>query len=81
MNKRTALFDEHVAAGARMVEFAGWDLPLTYGSQVAEHHAVRNAAGVFDVSHMTVVDIAGSGALAAASASRCARVPAASACG
>ena len=64
MNKRTALFDEHVAAGARMVEFAGWDMPLTYGSQVAEHHAVRNAAGVFDVSHMTVVDIAGSGALA-----------------
>ena len=64
MSKRTPLHDEHVAAGARLVEFAGWDMPLTYGSQVAEHHAVRTSAGVFDVSHMTVVDVAGSGALA-----------------
>ena len=59
MNRKTALHAEHVAAGARMVAFAGWDMPLNYGSQVEEHHAVRNGAGVFDVSHMTVVDIAG----------------------
>jgi len=45
-----------------MVEFAGWSLPLAYGSQIDEHHAVRRAAGAFDVSHMTIVDIAGSGA-------------------
>lgn len=59
MNRKTALHAEHVAAGAKMVAFAGWDMPLNYGSQVEEHHAVRNGAGVFDVSHMTVVDIAG----------------------
>ena len=59
MNRKTALHAEHVAAGAKMVAFAGWDMPLNYGSQVVEHHAVRNGAGVFDVSHMTVVDIAG----------------------
>ena len=59
MNSKTALHDEHVAAGARMVAFAGWDMPLHYGSQVAEHHAVRNGAGVFDVSHMTVIDVTG----------------------
>ncbi len=59
MIRKTALHDEHVAAGARMVAFAGWDMPLHYGSQVAEHHAVRADSGVFDVSHMAVVDIAG----------------------
>ena len=64
MNRKTALIDEHVAAGARMVGFAGWDMPLHYGSQVEEHRAVRTGAGVFDVSHMTVVDIAGPDALA-----------------
>ena len=64
MTQTTALHDEHVAAGARMVEFAGWKMPLHYGSQVAEHRAVRTDAGVFDVSHMTVIDIAGSGSLA-----------------
>ena len=64
MSRKTALYDEHVAAGARMVEFAGWDMPLHYGSQVEEHHAVRNGAGVFDVSHMRVIDIAGLDALA-----------------
>ena len=62
MNRKTALHDEHVAAGARIVGFAGWDMPLHYGSQVAEHHAVRTGAGVFDVSHMTVIDVAGAGA-------------------
>ena len=63
MNRKTALHAEHVAAGAKMVAFAGWDMPLNYGSQVEEHHEVRNGAGVFDVSHMTVVDIAGPDAL------------------
>ena len=45
-----------------MVDFGGWDMPINYGSQIEEHHAVRQNAGVFDVSHMTVVDIAGAGA-------------------
>ena len=42
-----------------MVDFGGWDMPLQYGSQIAEHHAVRRAAGIFDVSHMCVVDLQG----------------------
>src|SRR5437879_7923494 len=62
MLKRTALYDAHVAAGARMVDFGGWEMPLHYGSQIEEHHAVRRPAGAFDVSHMRVVDIAGSAA-------------------
>jgi aminomethyltransferase len=49
----------HVAGGAKIVDFAGWDMPLHYGSQVEEHHVVRTAAGMFDVSHMTVVDLHG----------------------
>jgi aminomethyltransferase len=57
--ERTPLFDSHVAAGARMVDFGGWEMPLHYGSQLEEHHAVRRAAGVFDVSHMTIVDVTG----------------------
>jgi len=64
MLKRTALYQAHVAAGARMVDFGGWDMPLHYGSQIEEHHAVRRAAGAFDVSHMRVVDIHGAGAQA-----------------
>jgi aminomethyltransferase len=56
---RTPLYDAHVAAGGRMVDFAGWELPINYGSQIDEHHSVRTAAGMFDVSHMTVVDIRG----------------------
>ncbi len=56
---KTPLFDAHVAAGARMVDFGGWDMPLHYGSQKEEHHAVRENAGVFDVSHMTIVDLNG----------------------
>ncbi len=64
MVRRTPLFGEHVRADARMVDFAGWKMPLHHGSQVAEHHAVRNAAGMFDVSHMTVTDLAGGGARA-----------------
>jgi len=59
MATKTVLFDRHVAAGARMVDFGGWDMPLHYGSQKEEHHAVRTHAGVFDVSHMTVVDLRG----------------------
>lgn len=59
MNQRTSLFDAHVAANARMVDFGGWDMPVNYGSQIQEHQAVRQAAGVFDVSHMTIVDVYG----------------------
>lgn len=59
MGDRTALYQLHVDAGARMVDFAGWDMPVNYGSQIEEHHAVRRAAGMFDVSHMTTVDVAG----------------------
>jgi len=62
MPDKTPLYERHVEAGARTVDFGGWDMPLHYGSQLDEHHAVRNAAGIFDVSHMTVVDIAGQGA-------------------
>lgn len=61
MNQRTALYDLHIAAGARMVPFAGWDMPIHYGSQMDEHHAVRRAAGMFDVSHMAVIDVQGAG--------------------
>jgi aminomethyltransferase len=61
MSKQTGLYQRHVKAGARLVDFGGWDMPLHYGSQIDEHHAVRNKAGMFDVSHMTVVDVSGSG--------------------
>jgi aminomethyltransferase len=61
MSRRTALYDAHVAAGGRMVDFSGWEMPIHYGSQIEEHHHVRGFAGMFDVSHMTVVDIRGSG--------------------
>jgi aminomethyltransferase len=60
--KQTRLNAVHRAAGARMVDFGGWDMPVHYGSQIDEHHAVRNDAGMFDVSHMRVVDLAGAGA-------------------
>ncbi|TWH76070.1 aminomethyltransferase [Azomonas agilis] len=59
MGQRTPLFDQHLAFGAKMVDFGGWDMPLHYGSQVEEHHQVRRDCGVFDVSHMTIVDITG----------------------
>jgi aminomethyltransferase len=59
MANRTALYDKHIEAGARMVDFAGWDMPIHYGSQIEEHHAVRRDAGMFDVSHMTIVDLEG----------------------
>jgi len=59
MGHKTALYDQHVAAGAKIVDFAGWDMPLHYGSQVQEHHQIRQAMGMFDVSHMAVVDLVG----------------------
>ncbi|MCQ4324187.1 glycine cleavage system protein T [Stutzerimonas stutzeri] len=64
MGQRTPLYDQHLALGAKMVDFGGWDMPLHYGSQVEEHHQVRRDCGVFDVSHMTVVDVSGDGAQA-----------------
>ena len=57
MSRETALHALHLEAGARMVDFAGWDMPLNYGSQIEEHQAVRTGAGMFDVSHMTVIDL------------------------
>jgi len=62
MALRTALYDTHVSLGAKMVDFGGWEMPLHYGSQIEEHHAVRRDAGMFDVSHMGVVDLSGAGA-------------------
>ncbi len=59
MGSKTPLYDQHVEAGARIVDFGGWDMPLHYGSQKEEHHAVRRDAGAFDVSHMTIVDVRG----------------------
>ncbi len=64
MAERTPLYPEHVAAGARLVGFGGWDMPVQYASAINEHHAVRRDWGIFDVSHMTVVDLAGPGARA-----------------
>tara|TARA_R110001592_G_scaffold42588_6_gene138193 strand:- start:40254 stop:41339 length:1086 start_codon:yes stop_codon:yes gene_type:complete len=62
MGSRTPLYEQHLAAGAKMVDFGGWDMPLNYGSQMEEHHQVRSDVGMFDVSHMTVVDVAGTDA-------------------
>ena len=59
--KHTPLHSRHVQAGARMVDFGGWHMPLAYGSQLEEHHTVRRDAGMFDVSHMQVVDLIGDG--------------------
>ncbi len=57
--RTTPLYAAHRHTGARLVDFAGWEMPLHYGSQIDEHHAVREAAGIFDVSHMRVVDVTG----------------------
>ena len=62
MLKQTPLNTVHRAAGAKMVDFGGWDMPVNYGSQIEEHHAVRRDAGMFDVSHMLAVDLRGPGA-------------------
>ena len=59
MGKRTPFYELHLKAKAKMVDFAGWDMPLHYGSQLEEHHQVRQHAGMFDVSHMGVVDLEG----------------------
>ena len=60
--RRTALYDEHVRLGARMVPFAGWEMPVWYSGIGEEHQAVRKAAGLFDLAHMGVLEVAGSGA-------------------
>jgi aminomethyltransferase len=62
MGQRTPLYQTHVECGAKMVDFGGWDMPIHYGSQLDEHHAVRRDAGMFDVSHMRIVDLEGDGA-------------------
>jgi aminomethyltransferase len=59
MTQKTVLNDAHRRFGAKMVDFGGWDMPLHYGSQIEEHHAVRGDCGMFDVSHMCAVDVAG----------------------
>lgn len=63
--RSTPLHDEHVALGASMTEFGGWMMPLRYGSDIAEHTAVRSAAGLFDLSHMGEIEVSGPGAGAA----------------
>ena len=64
MGNKTALYATHQAMGGKLVDFGGWDMPLHYGSQIEEHHKVRQSAGMFDVSHMTVVDVTGADAKA-----------------
>ncbi|MDX1491018.1 MAG: glycine cleavage system aminomethyltransferase GcvT [Pseudohongiellaceae bacterium] len=59
MGLQTPLYQKHLDAGARIVDFGGWDMPIQYQSLMDEHHAVRQHCGVFDVSHMTVVDVDG----------------------
>ncbi|MDR1936413.1 MAG: glycine cleavage system aminomethyltransferase GcvT [Candidatus Accumulibacter sp.] len=59
MTRKTVLNETHRRLGAKMVDFGGWDMPLHYGSQIEEHHAVRRDCGMFDVSHMCAVDVAG----------------------
>ena len=59
MGRKTPLFALHQELGARLVDFGGWDMPVQYGSQISEHHAVRRDSGVFDVSHMCVLDLTG----------------------
>lgn len=61
MSQHTPLYQQHVDAGGKMVDFAGWSMPINYGSQIEEHHQLRSDAGLFDVSHMTVVDFRGAG--------------------
>ncbi|GMM85800.1 glycine cleavage system aminomethyltransferase GcvT [Pseudoalteromonas sp. MTN2-4] len=64
MTSKTVLHAKHVEAGAKMVDFHGWEMPINYGSQIEEHNAVRTDAGMFDVSHMTIVDVKGADAKA-----------------
>lgn len=62
MTKHTALYAEHTVAGAHWVDFSGWEMPLHYGSQIEEHQRVRQAVGLFDISHMGVIEVQGAGA-------------------
>ena len=62
--KRTPLYETHVALGARLVEFGGWEMPVQYSGILDEHHAVRNAAGLFDIDHMGQIEVTGRDALA-----------------
>ena len=62
--QRTALYQSHVDSAGKLVDFSGWELPIHYGSQIEEHEAVRSDAGMFDVSHMVIVDVKGSDAKA-----------------
>ena len=59
MGLRTPLYDTQILQGAKIIDFGGWDMPLSFGSQIDEHHAVRRDAGIFDVSHMCIVDLTG----------------------
>jgi len=59
MSNKTVLFDKHVEYKGKIVDFAGWEMPVNYGSQIDEHHQVRTDAGMFDVSHMVIVDLRG----------------------
>lgn len=60
--QRTPLYESHLAAHGKIVDFAGWEMPINYGSQIDEHHAVRKDAGMFDVSHMCALDLTGADA-------------------
>ncbi|MDQ8039289.1 MAG: glycine cleavage system aminomethyltransferase GcvT [Rickettsiella sp.] len=64
MGKKTILYQQHQKDGAKLVDFAGWEMPLHYSSQIKEHHGVRKDSGIFDVSHMLAIDINGDSALA-----------------
>ena len=64
MTNKTVLHAKHLESNAKMVDFHGWEMPINYGSQIEEHHAVRQDAGMFDVSHMTIVDVEGADAKA-----------------
>ncbi|WP_259431115.1 glycine cleavage system aminomethyltransferase GcvT [Coxiella burnetii] len=64
MARHSPLYEEHAKAKAHFVDFAGWEMPLHYGSQIEEHHQVRQRAGIFDVSHMGVIDLEGEEATA-----------------
>ncbi len=61
--KKTPLYDQHIKLGGKIVNYAGWLLPVQYEGLVPEHNAVRNAAGIFDVSHMGTIDITGKDAI------------------
>src|SRR5262249_37093476 len=60
--RRTPLYDEHVKLHARIIDFAGWDMPVQYKSIIDEHRAVRSSAGMFDSSHMRQIEVSGDGA-------------------